>query len=143
LSTGTADQSWNDILVFDVSTGEPLFEPLIGHTDLVLSFAFSPDAAMLASGSADNTVRLWDLASGQALGMPLVGHESDINALAFSPDGKRLISGSADGDIRIWESDPAVWLSRACEIANRNLTPQEWETFLPEREYRDTCPELG
>ena len=32
-----------------------------GHTEAVLSVAFSPDGQQLASGSGDTTVRLWDL----------------------------------------------------------------------------------
>lgn len=34
---------------------------LAGHTEAVLSVAFSPDGTQLASGSGDTTVRLWDL----------------------------------------------------------------------------------
>lgn len=50
--------------LFDGSTvGICLSHPFAtaGHTEAVLSVAFSPDGQQLASGSGDTTVRLWDL----------------------------------------------------------------------------------
>ena len=40
---------------------------LTGHTAGVRSVSFSPDGALLVSGSFDGTIKLWDIASGEAV----------------------------------------------------------------------------
>ena len=64
--------------------------------------AYSPDGRLLASGSADKTVRIWDLATGQEI-RTLVGHTDWVTGVSFSPDGRRLASSSYDGTVKIWD----------------------------------------
>src|SRR5262249_51526684 len=59
---------------------------LKGHTDRVMSVAFSPDGLWLASVDAGGTVKLWDLRTGQE-SLTLKGQTSGVTSVAFSPDG--------------------------------------------------------
>ena len=69
---------------------------LIGHSSGVLSVAFSPNGRMVASGSADETVKLWNTQTG-ALLKTLTGHDDNVTSVAFSPGGQVVVSGSWDG----------------------------------------------
>jgi len=95
---------------------------------------------MLASGGNDSTVRLWDVAAGQPLGAPFTAGGAGVNSVAFTPDGTRLLAAGGDGIIRAWNVDLQRWPGRACQIANRNLTRQEWQQYLPGLSYQKTCP---
>ncbi|QLE56225.1 serine/threonine protein kinase [Nostoc sp. TCL26-01] len=67
----------------------------------VFSIVFSPNGRILASGSADKTIKIWNLATGQVI-RTLNGHFKGVISVAFSPDGKTLASGSSDKTIKIW-----------------------------------------
>ena len=79
-----------------------LRQSLRGHTDAVLSLAFSPDSKRIASAAADGTIRLWDSANGKSLKI-LRRHQGAVNAVAYSPDGRWLASAGHDGMVRLWE----------------------------------------
>ncbi|OJJ43221.1 hypothetical protein ASPZODRAFT_154695 [Penicilliopsis zonata CBS 506.65] len=94
--------------IWDCETNTPKYT-LKGHTSWVLAVSFSPNGAMIATGSMDNTVRLWDADKGQALGGPLKGHAKWITSLAWEPyhvqqSGRpRLASASKDCTVRVWD----------------------------------------
>ena len=87
----------------------PYATQLTGHTNGLTRLAFNPDGRILATASADNTVRLWGVSNPhhpRPLGI-LTGHTNEVWAVAFSPDGDTLATGSKDGTARLWDvSDP-------------------------------------
>ena len=99
---------YSDVDLWDVNTGRHL-HTLSGHLAMpycgggtVSTIHFSPDGDIIATGSADTTIRLWSTKTGEHL-KTLTGHTSAVNSVAFNPDGKTLASGSDDGTILLWE----------------------------------------
>ena len=93
LASASSDGS---IILWDVASMQPRGDPLsVGQTGRELVVSFSPDGAILASGSGDEdgTIILWDTTSGHPLGEPLQRNIRFINCVAFSPDGKILAAG--------------------------------------------------
>jgi WD40 repeat protein len=93
----------------------------------------------MASGSFNKNILLWDLATRQPLGAPLLRHTQPVQSLAFNPDGQTMASGGLDGKIILWDLRLDSWRSRACEIANRNLTPEEWNRYIGVGAWHKTC----
>ena len=98
---------------------------------------YSPDGSMFAAAFDDGNVALWDGPSLQALGAPLP--LTRANALAFSPDSGFLAVLGLDGNAAMVTTDAELWRRTACEIASRQLTRTEWETFLPGMRYNPAC----
>ena len=88
---------------------ELLLKTLEGHSDGVLSVAFSPDGKYIASGSWDKTIKLWNVSDGSLL-RTLKGHTNSVSSVAFSPDGKYIASGSWDDTIRLWRVSDGLLL---------------------------------
>ena len=97
-----ASGSWDtSVMIWRTHTGERL-HTLAGHSNWILSLAFSADGRRLVSGSRDKTVRVWDPHSGQLLGVGGGDCAQFVEYVALSPDGTKLVSGYSDEATRIW-----------------------------------------
>ncbi|MFQ5617246.1 MAG: WD40 repeat domain-containing protein, partial [Anaerolineales bacterium] len=136
LVSGSDDKS---IIFWDLVRSAPLEVPLTNHRAGITTLAFSPDGKLVASGSQDNTIILWDVEELAAIHEPLSGFTGSVLSLFFDAGGQTLFSGHRDGAVLQWNVNFDSWLSLACTLAQRNMTPDEWEQFIPDLEYRETC----
>ncbi len=93
------------IKFWDWTTQQQL-RTLAGHTQQIHTIAFSPDGTLIASGSADKTLKLWTL-SGEIIST-FLGHRLALNAVAFHPVAPLIASASADATIRLWHLDGSL-----------------------------------
>src|SRR5262245_29825754 len=91
----------NTFDIWEVATGK-LVERNQKHEAGVLSVAFSASGTLMATASADGTIRLWR-PGARPEHRSLRGHKGDVvRSVAFGGD-KLLASGGDDGSVRLWE----------------------------------------
>lgn len=83
------------------------FSRLHCHSDTVTDFAFSPfDDDLLATGSADQSVRLWRVSESGDVGDPtatLIEKGGPVKALQFHPSADSLLVSAAGKSAQVWD----------------------------------------
>ena len=97
---------------------------------------------------ADNEIRLYDIAARLQLGVGLrfsptiPSNNRSLRGLGLRPDGRQA-AFDTPGGIAVWDLDPDHWMQAACELASRNLTREEWDTYIrASAAYHATCPQF-
>ena len=109
----------------------------------ITALAFSPVHNLLAVGADGYKVFIYNTRTGQMFGQAFREHDGPVIALAFTPDGGKLLSASNDGTIVLHDMNPVDWVSRACQVANRNLTHNEWQQYIGNAlPFEPVCPDL-
>jgi WD40 repeat protein len=125
------------VRLWDVRTGKLVHELHQGGNG-AFTLEFSPDGRTLAISGFEPAASLWDVASGTQIGPQLTAGDRRT-MIDLSADGRLLLETHGNGQGAVWDVDPESWKGRACDLANRTLTREEWEEFLPGRPYEPAC----
>lgn len=109
----------------------------------VTSLAFGYDADPIAVGMSDGTISLWDGDTYRLIGEITGDNRTPVVGLEFkmAENQTTLVAAYRDGLIMEWNTAFDAWVGLNCQLAGRNMTPQEWAQFaLPGAPYQETCP---
>lgn len=81
------------------------------HVDKVNKVRCNPSGSLIATASADTTIKIWDgincrqhlIASIDSVTQPVHAHTDNVKDIAWSTDGSYLFSISADGQLKVWD----------------------------------------
>ncbi len=89
-------------MVWDLSTLQPVGEPLSSGGDPVADLEFGDSSDVIAYVSASNDISLVDVTTRTLVAPVMQGPSGLSIGLAMSPDGTKLLSGGSDG-VQLWE----------------------------------------
>jgi WD40 repeat protein len=136
LVASTAD---GKVVLLSARTLRRVGRPLPGVSGELAQLAFSGDGAWLAVRASDGSVRLVDLPTSTPVGEPIQVGVGPERRVALRPDGRELAVSTGSG-LSFWDLRVSRWRAEACRLAGRDLTREEWATYLAAiGDYRRTC----
>jgi len=88
----------------DIASKCELAHKIEAHSKYLLRCMFSPDTKLLATTSADHTVKIWNVLDNDVcLDKVLTGHQRWVWDCGFSADSAYLVSASSDQTARLWD----------------------------------------
>lgn len=141
LATGSDD---NNARVFEVRTGREVARLL--HQGSVYTVAFSADGTLVATGSSDRTARVFEARTSREVARLPLGET--VVSVRFVSNGRLLrCLGISKENSALHITQDFVYTSDliadACSKLDRNLTREEWKTYLGNLPYRKTCEHLN
>ena len=131
-----------DVLIFNGGNFE-ILGILAGHTARVTDIVFNKNSTAMTTTSYDGKVLYWDMTDLTNPPISMEDNSGFVFSASISSDGKYLVSGSAEEDRLISRPTEASMLaSKICPLVSRNLTQEEWNTYVGEDiPYQKTCSE--
>jgi DNA-binding SARP family transcriptional activator len=123
------------VVVVNTETGD-IAETLSNHDGAVTAVEFRPTGELVTAG-ADGAIVTWNLGDWSASFRtgPVAGGVQVVEG----NDERTLVLERSDGSTQVVVAEPGAWEDRACRIAGRVLTEQEWGELLGARPYSPAC----
>jgi DNA-binding SARP family transcriptional activator/WD40 repeat protein/tRNA A-37 threonylcarbamoyl transferase component Bud32 len=130
-----------ELVQYDLDTLAPI-RSFGGSRGAIQEVYGTTDGSTIAARGGDGIVSLFDVATGTRLGPPLTATPDDQLLMSLANDGTSLAyGGGLHSGIKVVDLDPDVWIDASCRIAGRNLTTEEWATYIGDlAAYTPTCP---
>ena len=137
------DSTWvGSVKIIDYVTLETRKE-LRGQNAGVSDVEFSPDGLLLAGAGYDKKLLMWVVDHEDDLPIHMDFNEGNIWRIAFAEGSDYLIASCNNGEVRVWPTDPRVLAEQICPKLKRNMTQEEWDTYVANGiGYETTCKSL-
>jgi WD40 repeat protein len=130
-------------LVKLMDLGTKRIKELTGHKAGVSDVEFSPDGLLLASAGLDRKLQMWVVDKEEDLPILMDNNNGNIWDITFTKGSNFLLAACNSGEVRVWPTDTKYLAERVCPGLKRNLTPEEWTTWVSkDLPYETTCASL-
>ncbi|MET1061185.1 MAG: WD40 repeat domain-containing protein, partial [Nocardioides sp.] len=134
------------VSVLDTESWELVHEPALLQGARIVDVGWLSDGRTVVASGMDERASLYDSSRNLVRAGPFPASDQPPDGRGYAyvvpgADDELVLSGGDQPGHR-YPLDPAVWLATACRIAGRDLTRDEWRTYLPDRPYRRTCAEI-
>jgi WD40 repeat protein len=128
------------VFVFDLDSGALLHEPAHVNSGFVQQVEWMPDSTTLVTSGSDGTVSLYDSERGIVRAhLPASSDSAPTYTYVSQVTTDEITTFAGERPGRTYSLNIARWLDYACVVASRNLTKDEWSSYLPDRPYRRVC----
>ena len=127
------------VWILDTRTGQAVDAPAPTHHSPIMWVGWSRNGRQILSADNNGTLALWDPSTGTVKDTVTVpGETFALGEFRAGTSDVTVLDGS--GRILTWDTRPAQAVEFACRMAGRDLTDQEWRTYLGEGPQEAVCP---
>ncbi|MFN8136152.1 MAG: BTAD domain-containing putative transcriptional regulator [Propionicimonas sp.] len=127
------------VWILDTRTGRPVSSA--PQTRRAGSFwvGWSPDGSQVLSTDTSGTLKLWDAATDTVANSVTVPDQWFVSG-QFRPGTHDVIILDSSGRVLTWDTRPEHAIELACRIAGRDLTADEWYSYVGTGPQFQVCP---